>query len=98
MCDNTSFDDRIKETQNKKGILDKKKRKPNYFLVILTKEDRAADRVDLSWGNENLNIIRYEKWLWMAFLELFYKRNRKKILLCLYTVIETLVEVWENSK
>ena len=47
MCDNTSFDGRIKETQDKKGILDKKKRKPNYFLVILTNEDRAADRVDL---------------------------------------------------
>ena len=48
MCDNTSFDDRIKETRDKKGILDKKKRKPNYFLVIWTNEDRAADRVDLS--------------------------------------------------
>ena len=31
MCDNTSFDDRIKEAQDKKGILDKKKRKPNFF-------------------------------------------------------------------
>ncbi len=47
MCDNTSFDDRIKETQDKKGILDKKKREPNYFMVKLTNEDRATDRVNL---------------------------------------------------
>ena len=47
MCDNTSFDDRIKETQDKKGILDKKKRKLNYFEVKLTNKDRATDRVDL---------------------------------------------------
>ena len=47
MCDNTSFDDRIKETQDKKGIPDKKKRKLNDFMVKLTNEDRATDRVDL---------------------------------------------------
>ena len=43
MCDNTSLDDRIKETQDKEGILDKKKRKRNYFVVKLTNEDRAND-------------------------------------------------------
>ncbi len=43
MCDNTSFDDRIKETRDKKGILDKKKRKPNYFLVIID-ERRPGSR------------------------------------------------------
>ena len=46
MCDNTSFDDRIKETRDKKGTRDKKKRKLNYFVVKLTNEDRATDRVD----------------------------------------------------
>lgn len=33
-----------------------------------------------------------------SFLELYYKRNRKNVLLCFHTVIETLVVVWENSK
>ncbi len=47
MCENTSFDDRIKETQDKKKILDKNKRKLSYFVVKLTNEDRATDRVDL---------------------------------------------------
>ena len=47
MCGNTSFDDRIKETQDKDGILDKKKRKLNYFVVKLTNEDRATNRVNL---------------------------------------------------
>ncbi len=47
MCDNTSFDDRIRETQDKKGILDKKKQKLNYFVVKLTNEDRDTDRVNL---------------------------------------------------
>ncbi len=61
MCDNTSFDDQIKETQDKKGILDKKKRKPNYFLVILTKEDRAADRVDMKNGYEWLSLSYFIK-------------------------------------
>ncbi len=44
---NTSFEDRIKETQDKKGIIDKKKRKLHYFVVKLTNEDRATDRGDL---------------------------------------------------
>ncbi len=43
MCDNTSFDDRIKETQDKKGILDKKKRKRNYFVVKLTKTGQPIE-------------------------------------------------------
>ncbi len=47
ICNNTSFDDRIKETQDKKGILDKNKRKLHYFVVKLTNENRATDRVDL---------------------------------------------------
>ncbi len=42
MCDNTSFDDRINEKQDKKEVLDKKK-----LVVKLTNEDRATDRVDL---------------------------------------------------
>ena len=32
MCDNTSFNDEITETHDKKGILNKKKLKPNYIL------------------------------------------------------------------
>ncbi len=47
MSDNTSFDGRIKDILDKKGILDIKKRKLNYFVVKLTNEDRATDRVDL---------------------------------------------------
>ena len=40
---NTSFDARIKETQDKI----KEKRKLNYFVVKLTNEDLATDRVDI---------------------------------------------------
>ncbi len=46
MCVNTSFGDRIRKTHNKKGIVDKKERKLNYFVVKLTNEGRATDRDD----------------------------------------------------
>jgi hypothetical protein len=41
MFDNTSFDDNIKEIQDKNGILDKKKRKVNNSVVKLTNKDRT---------------------------------------------------------
>ncbi len=44
MCDHTSFDDRIIERQAIKGILDKKQRKLNYFVVKMTNQDRVTDR------------------------------------------------------
>jgi tRNA A22 N-methylase len=41
MFNNTSFDDNIKEIQDKNGILDKKKRKVNNSVVKLTNKDRT---------------------------------------------------------
>ena len=40
MCDNTSLDDRIKDTQDKNEILNKTGNK-NFFVVKLTKKVRA---------------------------------------------------------
>ena len=34
----------------------------------------------------------------LVFYWLFYKRNRKHFFQCSHNVIETVVEVWENSK
>ncbi len=44
MCDSTSFDDRIKETQDKKGILDKRKRELNYSACVQIDERRLGNR------------------------------------------------------
>ena len=44
MCDNTSFDDENKETEDRKGILNKNKRKPNYFVVKLIDEQSRGNR------------------------------------------------------
>ena len=48
MCDNTSLDDRIKKTQDKNEIFDKKKREliNNYFVVKLTNKDRGGQPIE----------------------------------------------------
>ncbi len=68
MCDNTSFDDRIKETQDKNGIFDQKKRKPlTIFVIKLTNARRPGNRSSGSYAEVmricRMRINRYEKWL-----------------------------------
>ena len=44
ICNNTSFDDRIKETQDKKGILDKNKRKLTSLFCGQIDERKPGNR------------------------------------------------------
>ena len=47
---------------------------------------------------ENLRFDKEGYFHVLVFYGLFYKRNRKHFPPCSHTLIETLVEVWENSK
>ena len=64
------------------------------MFLQLDRNTELAQAVDVNLQFDSQS----QEAVFVFFVTVFSKRNRKHVFLCFYQVIQTFVKVWENSK